>query len=100
MARQADKGEKGGRAAEAPPEPYDKLVERLEQVVGELESGGLTLEASIEKFAEGMRLVRDAGQRLDEAERRVDQLVKSAAGEDEEVPFEPEGGRGQGDAGR
>jgi exodeoxyribonuclease VII small subunit len=89
MARQAEKGEKG-RAAEAAAEPYDQLVARLEKVVAELESGDLPLERSLEKFAEGMRLAREAGLRLDEAERRIEQLVKSAAGEDSEVPFEPD----------
>ena len=97
MARKVDKVEP---AAEGAPEPYDKLVERLEQVVGELESGGLPLEKSIEKFAEGMRLVSDAGARLEEAERRVEQLVRAASGEDEEVPFEPEPGKGPADGGR
>ncbi|HSM92241.1 MAG TPA: exodeoxyribonuclease VII small subunit [Anaeromyxobacteraceae bacterium] len=99
-ARQGEKGERGGKAGAAAPEPYDELVARLEQVVGALEAGGLTLEQSIEKFAEGMRLVRDAGQRLDEAERRVEQLVRSASGEDEEVPFEDGDGKGGGDGGR
>jgi exodeoxyribonuclease VII small subunit len=97
MARKPDKVE---QAAEAAPEPYDELVERLEKVVGELETGGLPLEKSIEKFAEGMRLVREAGARLDEAERRVEQLVRAASGETEEVPLEPEPGKGPGDGGR
>jgi len=103
MARQSEKGmkvEKGGLGAEALPEPYDRLVDRLEKVVGELESGGLPLEQSIEKFAEGMRLVREAGQRLDEAEKRVEQLVRNASGEEAEVPFEPGSEKGPGDDGR
>jgi exodeoxyribonuclease VII small subunit len=103
MARQPDKGlkiEKGGPGAEGAPEPYDKLVERLETVVGELESGGLPLERSIEKFAEGMRLAREAGQRLDDAEQRVEQLVRNAAGEEAEVPLDPGSGKGPGDGGR
>lgn len=100
MARQGEKGERGGKAAEAAPEPYDELVQRLEQVVGELEAGGLTLEQSIEKFAEGMRLVRDAAHRLDEAERRVEQLVRTAAGEDAEVPLDLGQAKGGGDGGR
>lgn len=70
-------------------ESYDAIVARLERVVGELESGQLTLEQSIEKFAEGVRLARDASRKLDEAERRVEQLVRSADGGDEAVPFEP-----------
>ena len=74
-------------------EPYDAIVTRLERVVGDLESGQLTLEQSIEKFAEGVRLARDASRKLDEAERRVEMLVRSADGEDEAVPFDPESGR-------
>ncbi len=75
-------------------EAYDALVARLERVVGELESGGLTLEQSVEKFAEGVRLAREASRRLDEAEKRVEMLVRSADGELEAVAFESDGGRG------
>ncbi len=76
-------------------ETYDAIVARLERVVADLESGQLTLEQSIEKFAEGVRLAKDASRKLEEAERRVEQLVRSAGGEDEAVPFAPEGaGRG------
>ena len=78
--------------ATAREESYDAIVARLERVVGELESGQLSLEQSIEKFAEGVRLAKDASRKLDEAERRVEQLVRGADGEDETVPFAPEGG--------
>lgn len=71
-------------------EAYDAIVARLEKVVGELEGGTLTLEQSVEKFAEGVRLATDAARKLDEAERRVETLVRSADGELEAVPFEPE----------
>ncbi len=82
------------RAAEARvEESYDAIVARLERVVGELESGQLTLEQCIEKFAEGVRLAKDASRKLDDAERRVEQLVRSADGGDEAVPFEHERGR-------
>ncbi|BDG08328.1 exodeoxyribonuclease VII small subunit [Anaeromyxobacter paludicola] len=72
-------------------EAYDALVARLEQVVGELESGSLPLEASIEKFAEGVRLAREASRKLDEAERRVEVLVRNADGGEEAVPLEAAG---------
>jgi exodeoxyribonuclease VII small subunit len=68
---------------------YDAIVARLERVVGELESGQLSLEQSIEKFAEGVRLARDASRKLDDAERRVELLVRAADGGDEAVPLEP-----------
>ncbi|HEX7489412.1 MAG TPA: exodeoxyribonuclease VII small subunit [Anaeromyxobacteraceae bacterium] len=67
---------------------------RLERVVGELESGQLGLEASIEKFAEGVKLAHEATRKLDEAERRIDLLVRNADGSEEEVPFDAEGGKG------
>jgi exodeoxyribonuclease VII small subunit len=71
-------------------ESYDATVARLERVVGELESGQLSLEASVDKFAEGVRLAKDASRKLDEAERRVELLVRGPEGE-ETVPFDPEG---------
>jgi exodeoxyribonuclease VII small subunit len=84
----------------APPtageESYDVLVARLERVVSELEGGTLTLEQSIEKFAEGVRLARDASRKLDDAERRVEMLVKNADGDVETVALDAEGGRGPG----
>jgi exodeoxyribonuclease VII small subunit len=80
-------------------ETYDAIVSRLERVVGELESGQLTLEQSIDKFAEGVRLAKDASRKLDDAERRIDLLVRSADGSDEEVPFDPSSA-GKPDAGK
>lgn len=74
------------------PASYDALVARLEQVVTALEAGDLPLEASVEKFAEGIQLARDASRRLDEAEARVEQLVKGADGEAQAVPLEAERG--------
>lgn len=82
------------RKTQGAEESYDAIVGRLERVVGELESGQLSLEQSIEKFAEGVRLARDASRKLDEAERRVELLVRGPGGEDEAVPFEPDSGRG------
>jgi len=88
-------GEPGELTATSGPEAgtYESLVSRLERVVAELESGQLTLEQSVERFAEGVRLARDASRKLDEAERRVELLVRNADGEDEAVPFDPESGR-------
>jgi exodeoxyribonuclease VII small subunit len=61
-------------------EPYDQLVERLEKLVAELEGGKLPLERSLETFAEGVRLAREAGKKLDEAERRVEELLRAEDG--------------------
>ena len=84
MAKTSDKP---GPEAEA---SYDALVGRLEKVVEALEAGELSLEQSVERFAEGVKLARDAGLRLDEAERRVEQLVKDASGAEVVAPLERE----------
>ena len=75
-------------------EAYDAVVTRLERVVGELESGRLNLEQSIDKFAEGVKLAHEATRKLDEAERRIEMLVRNADGSEGEVPFDSEGGKG------
>jgi exodeoxyribonuclease VII small subunit len=88
----AQAGERQPQVAGA--ESYDAIVARLERVVSELEGGQLTLEQSIERFAEGVRLAKDASRKLDDAERRVEMLVRGADGEDEAVPLPAEGARG------
>lgn len=65
---------------EPAPEPYDQLVERLEKLVVELEEGKLPLEKSLETFAEGVKLAREAGRKLDDAERRVELLLRAEDG--------------------
>ncbi len=73
---------------------YDELVDRLEKLVAELEGGKLPLEKSLETFAEGVRLAREAGRKLDDAERRVELLLRAddgsvvarPLGEEEEAP--------------
>jgi exodeoxyribonuclease VII small subunit len=87
-------GEASERPDVAAGEAYDALVTKLERVVAELEGGQLTLEQSIERFADGVRLAREASRKLDDAERRVELLVRGADGGEEAVPFEPEAGKG------
>lgn len=86
--------EAAGASEVATGEAYDALVAKLERVVSDLETGQLTLEQSIEKFADGVKLARDAARKLDDAERRVELLVRSADGAEETVPFESEPAKG------
>jgi len=81
------KSEPRGAQPEAP-EAYEQLVARLEKLVGELEGGGLPLEQSLERFAEGMRLAQEAQKKLDEAERRIEKLVRASDGGEEAVPLD------------
>ena len=83
------KAETGAKGTASPSEePYDQIVARLEKVVESLEGGKLTLEQSIERFAEGVALSREAGRKLDEAERRVETLLRADDGSVEGRPIE------------
>ena len=66
---------------------FEECLTRLEQIVGELESGRMPLEASLKAFEEGVSLARHCARYLDEAERRVELLLKDEAGLLKTEPF-------------
>ncbi|MBA3462015.1 MAG: exodeoxyribonuclease VII small subunit [Deltaproteobacteria bacterium] len=72
---------------------FDQILARLREVVGRLESGELTLEQSLAVYEEGVGLARKGQQLLATAEKRVEILV-SAAGGVEVVPFDDRDGAG------
>lgn len=53
----------------------DALLE-LEQTVARLESGDLTLDASLALFERGQQLAAHCGQLLDRAQLRIEQLTE------------------------
>ncbi len=55
-------------------------LEALEQIVKELEHGDLPLEKSLELFEEGIRLSRQCQERLSQAERRIEILLRDNQG--------------------
>jgi exodeoxyribonuclease VII small subunit len=54
---------------------FEEATRRLAQIVAELEAGDLPLDRSLALFEEGVRLARGAEERLDRAERRVEELL-------------------------
>lgn len=54
---------------------FEQVLARLQHVVERLESGDLPLEDSLAVFEEGIRLSRLGARRLDDAERRVEELL-------------------------
>jgi exodeoxyribonuclease VII small subunit len=66
---------------------FAATVERLERLVERLESGELSLEGSLSAFEQGVRLMRDAQRRLDEAELKVRTLIEGSEGNVEFEPF-------------
>jgi exodeoxyribonuclease VII small subunit len=80
----------GGAGMETPePASFEEAMNRLEQVVRELESGELSLERSIARFQEGMMLAKWCREQLDRAEQRIEVLLQQEGGGWESRPFEP-----------
>ncbi|HEX9619102.1 MAG TPA: exodeoxyribonuclease VII small subunit [Polyangiaceae bacterium] len=69
-----EEADKAGESA-APSESFEASLERLSHIVEELESGELSLEQALTLFEDGIRLARLSQARLDQAEKRVEELL-------------------------
>ena len=78
---------------------FEAALSRLEAIVGQLEAGDLQLEEGIKLFEEGVELSKFCGQRLKEAERKVEVLTRNARGDLTEEPFDEENNRRSGKEG-
>lgn len=59
---------------------FELSLRELERIVEQLEEGDLPLERSLELFEQGVQLSRECQKRLDEAERKVEILLKGSDG--------------------
>jgi exodeoxyribonuclease VII small subunit len=57
-------------------EKFEEALEKLEEIVRRMEAGEMTLEESLKAFEEGIKLSRLCAKKLDEADRRVDLLLR------------------------
>lgn len=78
------------------PEPakkpeFERSLARLEEVVRRLESPQLSLDEAMKLFEEGVTLSRECQKQLEEAEGKVEILLKKADGKFAAEPFDPEG---------
>jgi exodeoxyribonuclease VII small subunit len=79
------------KKTDAPKKPdFEKSLARLEEVVRRLESPQLALDEAMKLFEEGVELSRECQKQLEEAEGRVEILLKKADGKLVAEPFEPE----------
>jgi len=62
------------------PKSFEASLEALEQIVHQLENGDLPLEKSLELFEDGIRLSRQCQERLNQAERRIEILLRDNQG--------------------
>ena len=76
-------------------ERFEDSLNKLEKIVSQLEEGDISLEESLKLFEEGIRLSRFCNQKLDEAEKRVEILMKGKEGTLKPQPFDPSTSSGQ-----
>ena len=67
---------------------FEDCIQRLEKIVQELEKGDVPLEKSLTLFEEGMQLSSTCRKELEEAEGKVEILLKQN-GKVQAEPFEP-----------
>ena len=66
---------------------FEDSLKKLEEVVQKLEEGDLALDESLKLFEEGIKLSRLCTKQLEEAERKVEILLKDEEGSFDTQPF-------------
>ena len=85
--------------SESPTPTFEAALKQLEEVVQRLEKGELPLEESLQLYEQGLRLTRLCHVKLEEAEGRIELLLKDARGDvvldrngqPKTKPFSPDG---------
>ena len=67
--------------------PFEEALQQLEAVVEAMEADDLPLETLLARYAEGAKLVKICQDKLADAELKIQQLEKSAAGDLKLKPF-------------
>ena len=71
-------------------EKFEQALQKLEAIVAKMEEGDLPLEDALKAFEEGVRLAKFCTSKLDEAERKVEKLVRDQSGKVQTSPFSEE----------
>lgn len=69
---------------------FEEALKKLERIVDDLEKGGLSLDEALKKYQEGIELSRVCSQRLENAKKKIDLLVKNKKDDFELKPLDEE----------
>lgn len=69
-------------------DPFEKNIERLDAIVSQLEDAEVPLEKALQLYEEGMKLSGVCHKQLEEAEGRIQLLMKKTGGKIEAEPFD------------
>jgi len=70
---------------------FEDALRRLEDIVEELERGDLSLDESLAKYEEGIKLSVLCARKLETAKKKIETLVKTSDGKFELKPFDDSG---------
>jgi exodeoxyribonuclease VII small subunit len=68
-------------------EKFEEALQKLEAIVSKMEEGDLPLEEALKAFEEGVKLAKFCTGKLDEAERKVEKLIRDQGGRIKTTPF-------------
>jgi exodeoxyribonuclease VII small subunit len=77
-----------GTSSPAKNPPFEEALQKLEGIVEAMESDDLPLETLLAKYEEGAKMVKICQEKLAEAELKIQQLEKNAAGDLKLTPVE------------
>lgn len=69
---------------------FEKALDKLEGIVKKLESGGFSLDETLEKFTEGVKLIKFCNQELTAAEEKIEIVLKEVDDLNDIVPYNNE----------
>lgn len=67
---------------------FEEALKELEEIVNRLEQGEIPLDEALQLFEQGVKLSRLCHTKLDEAQKRVEVLLKDEAGKMTARPFD------------
>ena len=67
---------------------FEEMMQDLEQIAKELESGNLSLDESVKKFEEGIELSKECSNILESSEKKISILVKNSDNQMTEEEFD------------
>ena len=71
-------------------EKFEEALQKLEAIVAKMEEGDLPLEEALKAFEEGVKLAKFCTSKLNEAERKVEKLIRDQSGKVQTTPFSEE----------
>lgn len=69
---------------------FEEMMQNLETIAKDLESGDLSLDDSVKKFEEGMKISKECSKILEDAEKKITILTKDSEGNLKEENFDAE----------